>query len=448
MQFRSAFFALFICASSILSAQEQALSINSSVNWETGLIRSRASLDIERSKISMPSGRNTALQKLDMDLPALLKDTFFAIQVDSSEKLGTAVLSGRVSLADITAEIDRGTKSPPWISRDLGEAAMDHHISLHRIGALFIRHTSVWVPPIPLERISTRAWTGIIIDARGALPVHGEFVADHVNPALFPKIWNSGMDLLFERNSVKPLIARSSGVVRYSSSLDERTYRDRIGVDPLRITARGVFGQYRTDPVIAMEDYLRIVTSEANRTLLAEGKIVIILDQEILERSGLGPWRDEHYYFVRDSIERNLGRRPIPDVRFTDSWEGQKITVSNIRFAADSAVILEEEAGRIDVVADALMLAGPRASFRIEGHTASVGKPAGELNLSFERALTIREELIRRGISGDRITATGFGGTRPAADNSSESGRAVNRRVEIFIEYGTDRPSVDGPIQP
>ena len=79
------------------------------------------------------------------------------------------------------------------------------------------------------------------------------------------------------------------------------------------------------------------------------------------------------------------------------------------------------------------MKLAPDSQFLIEGHTASVGKPSGEQKLSEERAKKIATELAKRGIAADKFICKGYGGTKPIADNSTDSGRAQNRRVEITI---------------
>lgn len=112
--------------------------------------------------------------------------------------------------------------------------------------------------------------------------------------------------------------------------------------------------------------------------------------------------------------------------------EGVRLTVRNLRFAADSDRLLPEERGRLDLLAQALRGVGER-TILVEGHTAAVGRPAGELELSVARAKRIVEELSVRGIPADRFLYVGWGGTKPAADNATEEGRARNRRVEITI---------------
>jgi len=82
---------------------------------------------------------------------------------------------------------------------------------------------------------------------------------------------------------VDPNIATSQGIVRYGTDQDPITYVERIGGDPLRIVARGLFGVSPTDPIIADIDALRILSSPENRALLREGRIVIVtgdLDEE------------------------------------------------------------------------------------------------------------------------------------------------------------------------
>jgi len=70
---------------------------------------------------------------------------------------------------------------------------------------------------------------------------------------------------------------------------------------------------------------------------------------------------------------------------------------------------------------------------RIEGHTDNVGTADANLTLSGQRALTVKNAAIAKGVSKDRLIAVGFGQNKPVADNSTEDGRAKNRRTEFRI---------------
>ena len=111
---------------------------------------------------------------------------------------------------------------------------------------------------------------------------------------------------------------------------------------------------------------------------------------------------------------------------------GIRLSIRDIKFAPDSAQILSRESERLDEIAEVLKMA-PNAQLLVEGHTASVGKPAGEQKLSEQRAHKIAEELKARGVKAGAFICRGFGGTKPVASNETNEGRAQNRRVEITI---------------
>ena len=75
----------------------------------------------------------------------------------------------------------------------------------------------------------------------------------------------------------------------------------------------------------------------------------------------------------------------------------------------------------------------PVTTITIVGHTDSTGSDAINNPLSVNRASAVRDYLVARGVSAQRISIDGRGSRQPIADNSTASGRAMNRRVEIFV---------------
>jgi len=69
----------------------------------------------------------------------------------------------------------------------------------------------------------------------------------------------------------------------------------------------------------------------------------------------------------------------------------------------------------------------------ISGHTDNVGKPADNLSLSNNRAKAVVNYLIGKKIAPQRLTAKGYGETKPVADNKTEEGKAKNRRTELRV---------------
>jgi outer membrane protein OmpA-like peptidoglycan-associated protein len=78
-----------------------------------------------------------------------------------------------------------------------------------------------------------------------------------------------------------------------------------------------------------------------------------------------------------------------------------------------------------------LLQAQPDWKMKIEGHTDSTGTKAGNQILSQQRASAVVAWLVQNGIARDRLTPAGLGDSKPIADNSTEKGRARNRRVEL-----------------
>jgi outer membrane protein OmpA-like peptidoglycan-associated protein len=117
---------------------------------------------------------------------------------------------------------------------------------------------------------------------------------------------------------------------------------------------------------------------------------------------------------------------------------GMVITLSgSVLFASNHADLLPTAQLKLNDVALALTKQDAESKIVVEGHTDSQGQPAYNQDLSQRRAQSVRDYLVSRGIAADRVTAQGFGLTRPIADNTSAEGRADNRRVEIVVEPTT-----------
>jgi outer membrane protein OmpA-like peptidoglycan-associated protein len=127
--------------------------------------------------------------------------------------------------------------------------------------------------------------------------------------------------------------------------------------------------------------------------------------------------------------------KDIPGIEVESRPEGVALTVNNLLFEADSARLLPSENARLDALARVL-LSLPDRNFLVVGHAADLGKPAGEKQLSLERARAISEALEKRGVPPGRLLYEGRGSSQPVAPNTSGEGRARNRRVEIIILEG------------
>ena len=102
----------------------------------------------------------------------------------------------------------------------------------------------------------------------------------------------------------------------------------------------------------------------------------------------------------------------------------------NIQFDFNSAILKTASYPVLDKAA-ATMKMNPTARFTLSGYASVEGTEEYNKTLSGDRANAVKEYLVNSGISAANITAAGHGTANPVADNSTESGRALNRRVEI-----------------
>lgn len=112
--------------------------------------------------------------------------------------------------------------------------------------------------------------------------------------------------------------------------------------------------------------------------------------------------------------------------------KNKPIRLNEVNFATNSAVLNGKSMDILDELVTFLKLKSTM-KIAIHGHTDNRGAAQENLVLSRERAKSVTEFLIQNGISSDRLSYKGFGQTKPKASNSTEKGRAINRRVEFVI---------------
>lgn len=124
------------------------------------------------------------------------------------------------------------------------------------------------------------------------------------------------------------------------------------------------------------------------------------------------------------TYEKNIPLQPI-EVNAT-------VVLKNIFFDFNKFDLKNESQVELDKVVQ-LLRDNPSLKIQIEGHTDNIGNAADNLKLSENRAKAVVTYLVSKGILINRLTAKGFGATKPIADNKTEEGRAENRRTELKV---------------
>ena len=138
---------------------------------------------------------------------------------------------------------------------------------------------------------------------------------------------------------------------------------------------------------------------------------------------------------VPDSKDKCPGTPPGVRVDFRGCEIKEEIELPNVNFEFDSARLTADSAETLDGAVSTLERY-PDLNVECAGHTDSVGTDAYNQSLSERRAHSVCEYLIAHGIDNSRLTEAGYGESRPIADNSTDEGRARNRRVVLRITGG------------
>lgn len=119
----------------------------------------------------------------------------------------------------------------------------------------------------------------------------------------------------------------------------------------------------------------------------------------------------------------------VEDVAFVP---GLNYTFHNILFKTNSADLADSAQTDLDRIV-AFMTERTDLKVTVSGHTDNVGSASANVMLSKARAESVKKYLVSKGINPDRIRTKGYGSSVPIADNETESGRELNRRVEVMF---------------
>ena len=187
-----------------------------------------------------------------------------------------------------------------------------------------------------------------------------------------------------------------------------------------------------------------VLIPEADSTLLRTDPTTGIYKVRLMPRAYSMTVESPGYLKQTASV---LVERDKPEARdFQLVTERMVITLHGIYFDFDKATIKPESRPALEDAAK-ILNENPTIKVEIQGHTDSIGSDKYNLRLSQKRAQAVVSYLVQNlGIDAGRLTAKGYGESRPVADNNTEEGRAINRRVEFVITGQTSGRT--GEIEP
>ena len=262
------------------TAVEQVL-VSPQVDWQGGVLILEVSMPVDPREFD-PGSRYDAEREIQRLLPGLFMSSVVGIPFDSYRTIGERLkedplLFQRVERTAVSSVGKRYSR----VRKDMQEIQVQYRFPFYGEGGFvvpLISHNR----PYPVERklgfVPSRNFTGLVIYASGELPAHGKDIRQGVQPALFPTLYDEEMNPILSAEMCDPAFLKRWGMVAYSENEEDSALLERIGSAPMRTVARGVFGINATDLLLPKEAVDRLLVREANREMLSQGRIVIVLD--------------------------------------------------------------------------------------------------------------------------------------------------------------------------
>ena len=131
---------------------------------------------------------------------------------------------------------------------------------------------------------------------------------------------------------------------------------------------------------------------------------------------------------MREKLKEQLNKV----LQTKETARGLIVNMSDVLFDFNKFALKPEAREKLAKVSG-ILLAYPNLKLQVEGHTDNVGSDEYNQRLSEQRADGVRDYLVLQSVPNGNISAQGYGKTQPIADNSTNSGRAQNRRVELVV---------------
>ena len=198
-----------------------------------------------------------------------------------------------------------------------------------------------------------------------------------------------------------------------------------MGGFDLFMSRRGEDGQWQEPVNLGFP--INTQGDEINFFVASDGKTAFISSQR---EGGQGGY--DIYTFELPEKIRSDSANYLSNVDVVELSVGDALILQNIQFEYNSSDLTEDSQSGIQVLTDFLKR-NPDLKVELAGHTDDIGNTAYNQKLSSDRANVVREALIAKGIEATRLTAKGYGASKPLYPNDSDEHRALNRRTEMII---------------
>lgn len=287
-----------------------------------------------------------------------------------------------------------------------------------------------WAIPQPLsENINTRSWESqpcVSSDGKELYFVSRRsgqadiFCSKRNIDGTWGEPQNLGDPINTKGTEMAPFLHPDGRTLYFSSD----THIGMGGFD-LFMSRRGEDGQWQKPVNLGFP--INTNGDEINFFVAADGKTAFLSSQR---EGGQGGY--DIYTFELPEDIRSDSADYLATVDVVELAPGDAVVLQNIQFEYNSSALTTDSESGIQILTSFLKR-NPNLKVELAGHTDNVGSESYNLKLSSERAESVRKALIINGIDETRLTAKGYGASKPIMTNDTDEHRALNRRTEMII---------------
>lgn len=259
-------------------SHEDEFIVEYSINWKDQQLEFLVTSTLLNTQRPLPAVKFNTEKNIEKRLNYILLDGIELLTIDSrttGEEFIKMYPSAINSIFDMVPSL---IKIHSLFTPDLKSIITTYTLNIYPdVAALFIPHSRTTTVTPKLNFIPSADFSGIVIYVDNPLPMYGKQNNGSFSPSLFPRIFDEELNLVIGPLMVDPETIRKAGTVGYQTLADSLDLA-RIGQNPLRLKARGIFGTNNTDLIISTREADKILSRQNNLDLITQGKILIIYD--------------------------------------------------------------------------------------------------------------------------------------------------------------------------
>ncbi len=259
-------------------SHEDEFIVDYSINWKDQQLEIIVTSTLLNMQKPLPAVKFNTEKNIEKRLKYILLNGIELLTIDSRTKGEDFIKMYPSAINSIFDMVPSLIKVHSFFTPNLRSLNTKYTLNIYPdIAALFIPHSRTSTVTPKLNFIPSADFSGIVIYVDNQLPMYGKQNDGSFSPGLFPRIFDEELNLVIGPLMVDPEIIRKEGTIGYQTLSDSLDLA-RIGQNPLKVKARGIFGINNTDLIISTREADKILSRQNNLDLITQGKILIIYD--------------------------------------------------------------------------------------------------------------------------------------------------------------------------